>query len=609
MTQKFTLTIISLFAMCLLRAQTYTQGDVTLTLINNPSHDSTNCYSTNQLFYNITVQNSFVGDSVKVIDPAMGMVVVSEGNSTGQTPWQLMLPIYPPQYMSDLNLAGNMALFFVPDTKLISGADTIYNISNVSFYMVPNPCEVDTFSGRIYADMNNDCAFNTGDTALIGLVIDAEPVYSHPLMTVTSSEGYSNTDGRYTARVIKSWLTSVDAFMPPYYQFTFPTSTCSPAIYHLPSLPQSNIDFSLQCSGNVDLQAYGSGPWAVRPLQPFFLSTGVSNLGCSAVSGQLRLVLDPRVTYSAGMSSNVPNAINGDTLIWNFTNLSSLVDPQYWNSFFSSIYLTPANNVGIGDSLCFEVFTTVPANDINANNNYHAFCLRVVNSYDPNLKEVNPAGEGQQGIIPSTTTELTYTIHFQNTGNAHALNVIVYDTLDSHVQPYALQVVGASHYMQAEWIASNIVRFSFNNINLPDSGLSQAASQGHVTFRVKLQPVSLGTQIKNNAAIYFDSNAPIFTNTVLNTIGEPSAVATLQQSINLLVFPNPASETITIVSDLKEPIATLCILSTTGQLISSTPFNGPVMQQSISALPAGLYVVELQSSKGTVRVKLTKTGS
>jgi hypothetical protein len=53
---------------------------------------------------------------------------------------------------------------------------------------------------------------------------------------------------------------------------------------------------------------------------------------------------------------------------------------------------------------------------------------------------------------------------------------------------------------------------------LPDSHINEPASHGWLMYRIKLKDnLALGTQITNTASIYFDYNAPVVTNTTLNT--------------------------------------------------------------------------------------------
>lgn len=609
MIKKFTLSLFALVSAFCGYTQVYTQGDVTVTIAPAAIHDSTNCASISQLMYSIEIQNSFMGDSVKVIDPSWGAVMYAEGNSTGQSPWIVMVPFFQGQMVSDLDMSGGTVFFFNPDTKVVSGPDTVYNIVSSFPYVVPNPCQISQCSGRIYADNNGNCSYDAGDQALVGLIPNTQPVYNTPTYILSGASSYaSNANGIYSSNVISSWLTSVQVSMPSNYQFMFPPSACSPLVYQFTSLPQNTADFALQCNNNLDVQVLAGGPPFVRPLVPFFLNTGVSNMGCTSVNGTLSVVIDPNVTYNAGLSSNPASSVSGDTLIWNYFNLTSLSSPGYWNAFFSGVHLTPSNNLNIGDSVCFEIFTAAPANDIDASNNYASFCIHVVNSFDPNIKEVSPKGEGAQGFIPASTPELTYTVHFQNTGNAAAYNVTVIDTLDNDLQASALQIVGASHTMTPEWKAANVVAFHFYGINLPDSATNEAASHGLVKFKIKPQGnLAAGTQITNKASIYFDNNAPIVTNTALNTIAAPNSIKEETAVLGVNVYPNPNSGTVTISFNEEAHEANIKVMSLDGKMVlEQNNISGKQLAIDISEHVAGVYFVELSNKGKTARAKLIK---
>ena len=75
---------------------------------------------------------------------------------------------------------------------------------------------------------------------------------------------------------------------------------------------------------------------------------------------------------------------------------------------------------------------------------------------------------------------------------------------------------------------SRVLEFTFNNILLPDSTTNERESHGFVFFDLDA-PKNLppGTRIENTAAIYFDYNKPIITNTVLNTIAAPDVTTQL----------------------------------------------------------------------------------
>jgi hypothetical protein len=141
-------------------------------------------------------------------------------------------------------------------------------------------------------------------------------------------------------------------------------------------------------------------------------------------------------------------------------------------------------------------------------------------SFDPNDKRVFPPGHGDIHGVDIATEQLTYTIRFQNTGNAPAQSVMLRDRLDPWLDPATLIPLTWSHdptHITMEADGELVVRF--NGINLPDSASDFIGSQGFFTFAVSIRPDPLsGTEIHNTAEIYFDLNEPVITNTTLTTL-------------------------------------------------------------------------------------------
>jgi uncharacterized repeat protein (TIGR01451 family) len=588
----------------------YSQGNISATTFFTAVHDSTMCQTTGTEYYSITKTNSFMGDSIFFKDQNSGMLMAFDVNTTGTTPWIIninpngIIPV-----VQDNTLSAGMAMFFGPTLKIISGVDTIYNINPFYQFTVVNPCQYSTVSGKVFIDNNSDCIFNAGDEALQQIPINAQATLTSP-QGVFWQNAYSQLNGNYSIDVQQSWLTSVNISIPnPNYQFIFPITNCNPTSYTYTSLPQLNANFALQCTSQIDVQAYASSPSSARPNIPFILSPIVNNIGCDSASGILTLIKDANTTYNVALSTNPASSVNGDTLKWNYVNLTNISNGGYWNSFFAGVHLTPNATVNIGDTLCFTVKSTIATNDINAANNSYSFCIPVVNSYDPNAKEVTPKGKGTNGAIPVTTTDLDYTIHFQNTGTAIAFNVSIIDTLDADILPNSLKIIGASHNMTPQWLAPNIVKFNFYNINLLDSNTNEAKSHGSVSFKVKLKPgLVLGTQIKNTGYIYFDSNPAIVTNTTLNTIANPQAIQTVDANHNFSIYPNPAQNELHI--DLKDATITsnmnVTITNMNGQIIYSKNNLNQHASVNIESLNTGIYFLRIQSNDNAYQYKFIK---
>lgn len=172
-------------------------------------------------------------------------------------------------------------------------------------------------------------------------------------------------------------------------------------------------------------------------------------------------------------------------------------------------------------------------------------CQENIGSFDPNDKAAVPAGFGDDHFIRANTA-IEYTVRFQNTGTDTAFQVVILDTLSSHLDPLSVRPGTGSHPFSFERLDGNVLRFRFSDIQLPDSGSNEPASHGYVTFQVQQQPnLPIGTLLENTASIYFDFNEPIRTNTVFHTIGENFIVINNVDDVNnggaLLVYPNPAA--------------------------------------------------------------------
>ncbi len=593
-------------------SQVYQQGDIFINTIFFGNHDSTQCGTSGTIMYDITVSNSFLGDTLLIKDPGSNSLIMMEVNTTGMTPWNLSTPgfgtnSFIPDYLAT---AGYVDFVAVP-LKFKNGLDSIENVFGFFQVPVPNPCSYGNLSGRIYVDNNNDCVYNTGDGNLQNFyALNVSANYNGNFFDFYNYQNGGN--GIFGIDVQTSYLIDGQlSYSTGMLPFAYPNS-CTPGIYNFDvnsAFPLTNLDFALQCTSNIDVAAYVGAAGPVRPGIPFMLYPHVSNLGCDTVSGSLQLILDNRVTYNPSLSSIPPTTISGDTLTWNYGPISNLSNNGFWNSLTAGLHLTPDTTVNIGDTLCFSVSANVPGADINAANNQYSVCYPVVNSYDPNIKEVTPKGVGAAGIILPSTTELTYTVHFQNTGNAPAINVYILDTLDFNIIPESIEILGRSHTMTPSWVAPGVLKFSFNNINLADSFSNEPASHGFVTYKVKLvNNISLGTQVSNTAYIYFDFNAPIITNTVLNTLDILSSTSIQSVNANLSVYPNPAKEELFIhINNLKNNATSyLELYNIAGQKVLDQSILQNNTKVDLSTLSKGLYLLKTNVEGTISTVKIVK---
>jgi len=226
------------------------------------------------------------------------------------------------------------------------------------------------------------------------------------------------------------------------------------------------------------------------------------------------------------------------------------------------------------------------------------YCGLVTGSYDPNNKIGYPLGAGiNYDVLPNQDME--YVINFQNTGTDTAFTIVIRDTLSTDFDIFSVQAGVSSNDYTFRMYGPRILEWKFNNIMLPDSNVNEPASHGFVTFKVNQVPnLPNGTVIENSAAIYFDFNAPIITNTSWHTINDnffiSIAVTQVQSENNTTkIFPNPTTGIITIQIDQDFNTATIQTFNTLGQLVST---NRTREARSNLTLPkeAGIYFIRVE---------------
>jgi hypothetical protein len=136
----------------------------------------------------------------------------------------------------------------------------------------------------------------------------------------------------------------------------------------------------------------------------------------------------------------------------------------------------------------------------------------------------------------------------------------------------------------------------FANIMLADSTHDQANSHGYVTFRIKPNTgLAPGIQLKNTGHIYFDYNAPIATNTALNTIELPSGIDEVQNAVLVKVYPNPAKDML-IVRVNKNGNNNIVITDVIGKTLKEVNSNELETEINVSNLPNGIYFIKLSQA-------------
>ncbi|WP_298140385.1 fibronectin type III domain-containing protein, partial [Flavobacterium sp.] len=232
-----------------------------------------------------------------------------------------------------------------------------------------------------------------------------------------------------------------------------------------------------------------------------------TNLGNQTIaSGNLNFNHDTAVTIATISQTGTTTIPNGFT--YNFTNLL----PFETREITVVMNVPSLPTVSIGQLLVNTASISSTVTEISLANNNSTLTQEVIAAYDPNDKM---EAHGEQILFSSFSPNdyLTYTIRFENTGNATALDVRVNDLLDSKLDETSLTMLSASHPYILDRVENNL-SWNFNNIQLPPSVENTDIGKGYITFKIKLKPgFAVGDIVPNTANIFFDTNPAIVTNT------------------------------------------------------------------------------------------------
>jgi hypothetical protein len=363
-------------------------------------------------------------------------------------------------------------------------------------------------------------------------------------------------------------------------------------------------DFAFQPTGVFNDLCVSITPMAPfrSGLNAYYLIT-YENIGTTTLNPTV--VLFPSTDVSFLSATPTPSSLTIDSMVWNFGPL----EPFQSGNVFVQVNVT--TGIPIGTSIISEVHIEPLSGDANPVCNQSLCEVFTIGSFDPNNIIVDE-DTLMTTQIPNPPY-LEYLIQFQNTGNDTAFTVNVLNPIDtSYLDLTTLDFVTASHPVTLTWIPwEKNMQFLFKNILLPDSNVNEGASHGFIRYRIKPKATLLaGDSISNYAAIYFDFNDPIITNTAVTHIVLSTSLHEVSAIYDhLLVYPNPANSTLTIVTDkLLSSESKLIVYDVTGRtlfsyLITATSTNHNI---DISSLSRGIYFVQLEAAERISRGRFVK---
>jgi fimbrial isopeptide formation D2 family protein len=324
-----------------------------------------------------------------------------------------------------------------------------------------------------------------------------------------------------------------------------------------------------------------------------------SNLGPNTVSsGTVSFAKDPIVTITS--NSEAGSISNAAGFSYDFSNLQ----PFESREIIVNMDVPTIPMVALGDLLTNTANVIPLTGDVAPENNSFSSTQVIIGSYDPNDKMESRGG---QILISDFNTDdyLYYTVRFENTGSASALDVKVIDVLDDRLDENSLRMVNASHDYTLDRVG-NALTWKFDHIMLPSTSQNANQSKGYVQFKVKPNPgFAVGDIIPNTASIFFDFNPAIVTNTFNSEF--VSQLATNEFASGAFVFyPNPATSEVTILmGEYGGSISNITIFDMLGKnIISDKPVAGTASETiDLSGVSSGMYFLEVTSGNNSKTVK------
>jgi uncharacterized repeat protein (TIGR01451 family) len=458
-------------------------------------------------------------------------------------------------------------------------------VDGYSDWVGPNTVctEVDSadldIEGTIYFDENDNGVQDIGEPGL-----PTVPVLSDPegILSFTAADGhyFSSTsllpDGIYEIYpLLENWTVSSDSLV-----YTIDVN--------IDYEPRDSLDFGLYPETlvyQVNADLVGGLPRCNDTINYW---VQFQNAGTTIASGLVHVELDDSLYYVT--ADILPDSVVGKNVYWNYEDLF------YFDEMLIALQVGTPD--GEADDISSNITVTVDSVGIEVFTITETLNQTVLCAFDPNDKTPTPLGAGEFGNISPDTESIEYLVRFQNTGTDTAFKVVIRDQLDPNVDWYSLSPLASSHDMTIDMGLDGEVSFIFNDIMLPDSNINEVASHGFVKYKVKLkEDLPIGTSIYNTANIYFDFNPAVVTNTTVNTLFlDDAAIAELTKEQQILVYPNPFSETTTVYfgEGLSEK-SSLQIVDLLGkQVYYIDRITGNSVEIQGSDFKSGVYILVLQ---------------
>lgn len=449
-------------------------------------------------------------------------------------------------------------------------------------------------SGTVFSDANSNCVMDTGETVQVGKIVQVVP---GPYFATTALDGTYELwvdSGSYTVSLAPQpyWINECPA--NPYQVNFVDTLTHVSAIDFSSSISNYCVDLNMGVGTSIQRRCFNNNQ---------IVASVCNNGTITADSTYVRVHFPIHLTPVA---ASLP-----------YTQMSEGVYSFYVGDLAPGqcVQINITNTVSCDAELnsvkCIYINAISQSTNCNQANTFTSNfdCVVITGSYDPNDKRVVAQNYQTTGYLEENNfahgDTLRYMIRFQNTGNDTAFTVVIRDTLSSLVDPLSLVTEVASHNYSYRLYGQGIAEWRFDNILLPDSFVNEPMSHGFVKFKIMPVPdLPFWTEIYNGAAIYFDYNSPVITNTSIATLTKPGSIDEQLANGLIKLYPNPTKNEVLIESPIDNFQYQLFDVS--GREVIAGFANNKRFILDVSAYSQGIYFLKVGNGKQQFFEKLVK---
>jgi uncharacterized repeat protein (TIGR01451 family) len=439
------------------------------------------------------------------------------------------------------------------------------------------PCGL--LSGTAFADVDDDCLQDAGEVGVPFKIFTVQPG-DH--LFITDAAGNFSTEFPYGNHTLDITFTDYASdCIPLPYAFTLDAGNVTAEVT-LPLAPQFDPDVSAFTSSGVHVPGFAVNYHASITNQGPYTFTGLT----------LDLYVAPLLIPVSAEGS--PTLVAPGHYQWTGLDLAAFQHLQFTLSF-----TVPPSASLLGTTVTGTATVSGNTGDAEPANDSYTMTRTIVGAFDPNDKLVQTSSqESDSQYFLDQDEWVDYTIRFQNTGTAPAINVHLLDTIAMELDLLSLQMLGSSHSFTPSILPGRVLRFDFPGIMLPDSTADLAGSQGFVSFRLKpVNGLLPGTYLVNAADIFFDFNEPIRTNDAV-LVMESSTGLTAREQPALAVHPNPTDGPLNLL--LPAGLWQVEVLALDGRILSSSPAMMERITLDVQGLASGMYLIRTSGTDGRV---------